>query len=263
MTNKEDAYIMLRYRQIHDFWHVLSGLPPTLLGEIAIQTVKGTYIVSLNLKFPSCFGGNLKINSSDSSLTHILCDGNPPKDKNTNENSRLFRVMYQHYSEFLTLLRRRINQILKDSYDREENPFVHVYCSRTHPNPCTCEILTLKPSQNGLSKKLTCGECCMDLCAGGCGRVYHGENDCKISFDEATKSLINSSSKACPVCRVNITKSEGCNHMTCTQCRAQFCFICGDEFAKDSYGHYKISEHFSDNFVGNIVRVARCRQFNL
>jgi ubiquinone biosynthesis protein COQ4 len=28
---------MLRYRQVHDFWHVLSGLPPTVMGEIALK----------------------------------------------------------------------------------------------------------------------------------------------------------------------------------------------------------------------------------
>ena len=33
----ETAYVMARYRQIHDFWHVLCDLPPTLLGEIALK----------------------------------------------------------------------------------------------------------------------------------------------------------------------------------------------------------------------------------
>ena len=28
---------MTRYREIHDFWHVLSGLPPTEFGEIALK----------------------------------------------------------------------------------------------------------------------------------------------------------------------------------------------------------------------------------
>ena len=28
---------MCRYRQVHDFWHVLSGLPPTVLGEVALK----------------------------------------------------------------------------------------------------------------------------------------------------------------------------------------------------------------------------------
>ena len=37
MMDEELAYIMTRYRQIHDFWHVLAELPPTLLGEIALK----------------------------------------------------------------------------------------------------------------------------------------------------------------------------------------------------------------------------------
>ena len=31
------AYVMLRHRQIHDFAHVLCGLPPTVLGELALK----------------------------------------------------------------------------------------------------------------------------------------------------------------------------------------------------------------------------------
>ena len=31
------AYIMLRYRQCHDYWHVLTGLPPTVLGELGLK----------------------------------------------------------------------------------------------------------------------------------------------------------------------------------------------------------------------------------
>jgi ubiquinone biosynthesis protein COQ4 len=37
MTDEELAYTMTRYRQVHDFWHVLSGLPPTVLGELALK----------------------------------------------------------------------------------------------------------------------------------------------------------------------------------------------------------------------------------
>lgn len=37
MMDEDLAYIMTRYRQVHDFWHVLSGLPPTLLGEVALK----------------------------------------------------------------------------------------------------------------------------------------------------------------------------------------------------------------------------------
>jgi ubiquinone biosynthesis protein COQ4 len=37
ITCPDTAYVMARYRQVHDFWHVLSGLPPTVLTEIALK----------------------------------------------------------------------------------------------------------------------------------------------------------------------------------------------------------------------------------
>mmetsp|Transcript_12910 Transcript_12910/g.16596 ORF Transcript_12910/g.16596 Transcript_12910/m.16596 type:complete len:260 (+) Transcript_12910:124-903(+) len=40
VDDEELAYIMLRYRQVHDFWHVLSGLPPTVVGEITLKWVE-------------------------------------------------------------------------------------------------------------------------------------------------------------------------------------------------------------------------------
>jgi ubiquinone biosynthesis protein COQ4 len=37
IPDPELAYVMLRYRQCHDFWHVLTGLPPTVLGELGLK----------------------------------------------------------------------------------------------------------------------------------------------------------------------------------------------------------------------------------
>ena len=37
MVDKELSYVMARYRQVHDFWHVLSGLPTSVLGEVALK----------------------------------------------------------------------------------------------------------------------------------------------------------------------------------------------------------------------------------
>ena len=34
------SYVMTRYRQNHDYWHVLTGLPPTVLGELALKWVE-------------------------------------------------------------------------------------------------------------------------------------------------------------------------------------------------------------------------------
>lgn len=37
IEDEELAYIMLRYRQCHDFWHALTDLPPTVLGELGLK----------------------------------------------------------------------------------------------------------------------------------------------------------------------------------------------------------------------------------
>jgi ubiquinone biosynthesis protein COQ4 len=37
IDDPELAYIMLRYRQCHDFWHALTDLPPTVLGELGLK----------------------------------------------------------------------------------------------------------------------------------------------------------------------------------------------------------------------------------
>lgn len=36
-ADDELAYLLLRYRQSHDFFHALTGLPPTVLGELALK----------------------------------------------------------------------------------------------------------------------------------------------------------------------------------------------------------------------------------
>lgn len=47
VDDPDHAYIWQRYREVHDFWHVLLGQPPTVLGEL---TVKWTEWVQT--KFP-------------------------------------------------------------------------------------------------------------------------------------------------------------------------------------------------------------------
>lgn len=35
--NSDEAYVMTRYRQCHDFWHALTGLRPTVAGELGLK----------------------------------------------------------------------------------------------------------------------------------------------------------------------------------------------------------------------------------
>lgn len=61
---------MTRYRQVHDFWHVLSGMPPTLLGEIAVKWLEFVQ-TGLPMNALSSFVGPLKYQSVFHFLTFV------------------------------------------------------------------------------------------------------------------------------------------------------------------------------------------------
>lgn len=56
------AYVMTRYRQSHDFWHVLTGLPPTVLGELALKWLE-LLQTGLPLAALSATGGAMGVTS--------------------------------------------------------------------------------------------------------------------------------------------------------------------------------------------------------
>jgi len=37
VSDPDLSYVMTRYRQSHDYWHVLTGLPPSVLGELSLK----------------------------------------------------------------------------------------------------------------------------------------------------------------------------------------------------------------------------------
>ncbi|GJQ09499.1 hypothetical protein GpartN1_g3712.t1 [Galdieria partita] len=50
IEDEELAYIMQRYREVHDFWHVLLEIPPTVQGEVILKWFEG-----FHTRLPFCF----------------------------------------------------------------------------------------------------------------------------------------------------------------------------------------------------------------
>jgi ubiquinone biosynthesis protein COQ4 len=67
IDDPELAYVMLRYRQIHDFTHVLCNLPPNVLGELALKWVE---LLQTNLPVTtlSVLFGPRRLNSKERQL---------------------------------------------------------------------------------------------------------------------------------------------------------------------------------------------------
>jgi len=67
IRDPEIAYVMTRYRQVHDFWHVLVDLPPSVLGEIALKWFEWK-TTGLPVCALSSLVGPLRLSSGDKKL---------------------------------------------------------------------------------------------------------------------------------------------------------------------------------------------------
>jgi len=52
-----------------------------------------------------------------------------------------------------------------------------------------------------------------------------------------TMATIQKTAKQCPKCKIAISKTEGCNKMSCRNCGCYFCWKCNKEV--DGYDHFK------------------------
>ena len=52
VDNEELAYVMMRYREVHDLLHALVGMPTDMVGEVAVK-----WIEALQFGLPMCAGG--------------------------------------------------------------------------------------------------------------------------------------------------------------------------------------------------------------
>ena len=83
--------------------------------------------------------------------------------------------------------------------------------------------------------RITCSSCQFEWCYRchapwhrdiTCKQFQHGEKQFK-SWTKATSKKGVANCHKCPLCRVYIQKSSGCNHMTCNRCKTEFCYRCG------------------------------------
>lgn len=64
VDDEELAYVMTRYREVHDFWHVLTGLPTTVLGEVAQKYYEAAQ-TGLPVCVASALAGPARVGPSD------------------------------------------------------------------------------------------------------------------------------------------------------------------------------------------------------
>ncbi|EDO14678.1 hypothetical protein Kpol_282p5 [Vanderwaltozyma polyspora DSM 70294] len=88
-----------------------------------------------------------------------------------------------------------------------------------------------------------------------CGFEIHSPADCDITttwIKKAKKESENlnwvlSHTKECPKCSVNIEKNGGCNHMACSSCKYEFCWICSGDWKPHGSNFYQCTMYNNED----------------
>ena len=105
------------------------------------------------------------------------------------------------------------------------------YC----PNAACSSLVCTKRNSNDHPRcsESACGACGERWCP-SCGEEPHWPAECgecrtfEVRHGEGVPSLqVSEGIKPCPNCNVPIEKNGGCLHMRCWQCKADFCWACG------------------------------------
>jgi E3 ubiquitin-protein ligase RNF14 len=103
----------------------------------------------------------------------------------------------------------------------------------------------------GMDRLAVCEDCTLAFCL-VCLASWHGDfvrcepRDANqlTEEDQASLNFILKNTSPCPYCSVPCQKSMGCNHITCTQCKTHFCYLCGAWLDPGHpYGHFNDSKN--------------------
>ncbi|XP_034556149.1 probable E3 ubiquitin-protein ligase RNF217 [Notolabrus celidotus] len=112
--------------------------------------------------------------------------------------------------------------------------------SSTKPCPKCSQFTSLKEQNHNRSEhkyKIQCSNCQFVWCF-KCHAPWHNGLKCREyrKEDKLLRTWANvvehgqRNAQKCPRCKIHIQRTEGCDHMTCTQCNTNFCYRCGERY---------------------------------
>ncbi|RUS90286.1 hypothetical protein EGW08_001975 [Elysia chlorotica] len=250
-------------RGIQNFSHIDEVLPKVLdfnlsTCEVCFEEKPGVELLRLvnceeHLHCRACMKGWLEAMISDGAVTELRCPGFKC-DRPILPTEVASVVSEENYQRYDKLLLRTALDVMTDMMN----------CPRPF-----CQFPVVLEDNLG-----HCPKCSYAFCS-RCQNTYHGHSPCKLKAElhaslcaeyetasEARKlqlemkygrqvihravqethsnRWLEDNSKQCPCCGTFIQKKDGCNKMTCTKCRAFFCWLCQEQLSKSTpYAHYQ------------------------
>ena len=175
---------------------------------------------------PECIAAIVQTNINEG-IAHIKCP-NPDCDG------------YIHRQEIIG----KLSDEDKSKYERMMLELEGDGSKRVCPNCCFITEYKLPQRLGNRYKekdvRLTCVKCDQDWCFNcrtpwkthegmSCKKYQKGNRQFVTWTKERTRTGVANCQK-CPMCRVFIQRSTGCDHMTCNRCSTHFCYKCGNRF---------------------------------
>jgi ubiquinone biosynthesis protein COQ4 len=115
VPDKRDAWVLQRYRDVHDLWHVLTGMPTTVLGELAQKWFEAAH-TGLPVAVLSAAVGPARLKAGERRV--LLRDLAPWAVKAGNSAIELLAVRYEDH------LHRDLNEVRNEWKILSPYPFL-------------------------------------------------------------------------------------------------------------------------------------------
>ncbi|KAL1493400.1 hypothetical protein ABEB36_011461 [Hypothenemus hampei] len=132
------------------------------------------------------------------------------------------------------------------------------------PGP-NCSVIIC--SREIKAKRVVCDKCNTGFCF-KCGCDYHAPTDCQVikkwltkcADDSETANYISAHTKDCPKCHICIEKNGGCNHMQCSNCKHDFCWMCLGDWKSHGSEYYECSRYRENPNIAHESAHAQARE---
>lgn len=84
----------------------------------------------------------------------------------------------------------------------------------------------------------------------------------KCQDDSETANWIQANTQGCPKCDSLIEKNGGCNHMTCSKCKYEFCWICLISWKEHGTSYYKCNR-FNPEETDTLKKMQQLKRLSL